>query len=60
MATLGLFTFVINAFLLWLTSYVAGRLNLGFEVRGVIPALLGSIIVSIVSMVLSMFIRDDD
>ncbi len=59
MVTLGLFTFVINAFLLWLTSYIAGKLNLGFEVEGVIPALLGSIIVSIVSMVLSIFTRDD-
>ena len=59
MATLGLFMFVINAFLLWLTSFIAGRLNLGFEVEGVIPALLGSIIVSIVSMVLSIFTRDD-
>lgn len=60
MATLGLFTFVINAFLLWLTSYIAGELNLGFTVSGAIPALLGSIIVSIVSMVLSVFIRDED
>jgi putative membrane protein len=58
MVTLGLFTFVINAFLLWLTSFIAGRLNLGFEVEGVIPALLGSIIVSSVSMVLSIFTRD--
>jgi putative membrane protein len=59
-ATLGLFTFVINAFLLWLTSYIAGELNLGFTVSGAIPALLGSIIVSVVSMVLSVFIRDED
>lgn len=60
MATLGLFTFVINAFLLWLTSYIAGELNLGFTVTGAIPALLGSIIVSVVSMVLSVFTRDED
>jgi putative membrane protein len=59
MATLGLFIFVINAFLLWLTSYIAGRLNLGFVVTGPVPALLGSIIVSAVSLVLSIFIRDD-
>ncbi len=58
MATLGLFTFVVNAFLLWLTSYIAGELNLGFEVLGVIPALLGSIIVSIASTVLSIVTRD--
>ena len=59
-ATLGLFTFVINAFLLWLTSYIAGRLDLGFVVDGPVPALLGSVIVSLVSLVLSIFIRDDD
>ena len=60
MMTLGLFTFVINAFLLWLTSFIAGRLNLGFVVEGVVPALLGSLIVSVVSTVLSIFIRDND
>ncbi len=60
MLTLGLFTFVINAFLLWLTSYIAGRLDLGFIVTGPIPALLGSVIVSVVSIVLSIFVRDGD
>ena len=60
MVTLGLFTFVINAFLLWLTSYIAGRLNLGFVVTGPVPALIGAIIVSAVSLVLSIFTRDGD
>ena len=59
-ATLGLFTFVINAFLLWLTSYLAGQLDLGFVVDGPVAALLGSLIVSVVSLMLSIFIRDDD
>ncbi len=59
LATLGLFTFVINAFLLWLTSYIAGQLDLGFVVTGAIPALLGSLVVSIASTVLSIFVRDD-
>ncbi len=59
-ATLGLFTFVINAFLLWLTSYLAGRLDIGFVVNGPVAALLGSLIVSVVSIVLSVFIRDND
>ena len=60
MVTLGLFTFVINAFLLWLTSYIAGRLNLGFVVTGPLPALIGAIIVSAVNLVLSIFTRDGD
>src|SRR3954453_5385418 len=42
--TLGLFSFLINAVLLWLTSYIAGQLQLGFVVTGPIPALLGSIV----------------
>ena len=60
MVTLGLFTFVINALLLWLTAYIAGRLNLGFVVTGPVPALIGAIIVSAVSLVLSIFTRDGD
>ena len=59
MATLGLFIFVINAFLLWLTSAIAGQFDLGFVVDGPIAALLGSLIVSVVSFVLSIFTRDD-
>ncbi len=59
MLTLGLFIFVINAFLLWLTSYIAEQFGLGFTVDGVVPALLGSLIVSAVSLVLSIFTRDD-
>lgn len=60
MATLGLFTFVINAFLLWLTSVIAGRFDLGFTVKVPIPALLGSLVISVVSFILSIFIRDGD
>lgn len=48
--TLGLFTFVVNALMLMLTSWLAGP---RFEVAGFWPALLGSIIISIVSTVLS-------
>ena len=43
--TLGLFTFVINAFLLLMTSGVAG----GLVVDGFGSALLGSLIISVVS-----------
>src|SRR5215216_5633625 len=39
--TLGLFTFVLNAFMLWLTSRVSDALNLGFHVAGFTPAFLG-------------------
>lgn len=49
-ATLGLFMFVINAVMLLLVAAVP---QLGFSVDGFIPALLGSIVISLVSAVLS-------
>jgi len=56
--TLGLFTFVINAVILWLTSAVSGKLGIGFHVEGFWAAFLGALVVSIVSILLSVFLRD--
>lgn len=58
--TLGLFVFIINAAMLLLTSAIAQRLGLQFYVNGFVPALIGSIVISLISIVLNMFIRDDD
>jgi len=52
--TLGLFIFVLNAFCLWLTS----RLVPGFEVHTFGSALLGALVVSIVSWILTAFVSD--
>ncbi len=57
--TLGLFVFVINALMLALTSWIAGQLNLGFSVDGFVPALLGAIVIGVVSFVLSLVFRDE-
>jgi putative membrane protein len=51
--TLGLFTFVINALLFWFV----GQLGLGLSVHGFWAALIGSIILSIVSLILSALVR---
>ena len=51
--TLGLFTFVINAVMLLLTSWIAQGLGLGFRVDGFLAALIGALVVSVVSFVLS-------
>src|SRR4029450_12046251 len=51
--TLGLFIFVINAFMLLLTSWIAQGMGLGFRVDKFLAALLGGFIISIVSFVLS-------
>jgi putative membrane protein len=45
--TLGLFTFVINAFLFWFVSTFID----GFTVIGFIPALVGAAIVSVLSSI---------
>ena len=52
--TLGLFIFILNAFCLWLTS----RIVPGFVVETFAAALLGALVVSIVSWLLTAFVSD--
>lgn len=56
--TLGLFTFVLNAFMLWLASHVAASFGLRFHVAGFAAAFWGALVVSIVSFLLSMLVPD--
>ncbi len=53
--SLGLFLLVINALMLLLVSAIPG---LGFHVDGFVTALIGSIVISIVSFVLSRVLPD--
>ena len=55
--TLGLFTFVVNALMLMLTSWLAGP---RFVVDGFWAALLGSIIISLISTLLSAFLIEPE
>ncbi|RAJ37565.1 putative membrane protein [Kitasatospora sp. SolWspMP-SS2h] len=57
--TLGLITFVINALMLWLTSWASDKLSLDFHVEGFWSALLGALIISLVSWGLSLALNDD-
>jgi len=58
--TLGLFALVVNAAMLQLTSWFAGQLDLAFHVDHFIwDALLGSIIITVVSMLLNGILPDD-
>jgi putative membrane protein len=52
--TLGLFTFLINAFLLKMTSGVIP----GFDVTGFWSAVLGALVISLVNWLLGRFISD--
>ena len=58
--TLGLFLLVINAAMLLLTEAIAQSVGLRFHVDGFVPALLGSIIITLVSFVASLLLCDDD
>jgi putative membrane protein len=57
--TLGLFIFVVNALMLQFTSWLAGVLGVGFHVQHFFwDAVLGALIVTLVSMVLGVLRRD--
>ena len=56
--TLGLFVFVINGLMLWLTSRLSAVLGLGFHVDGFWAAVWGALVVTLVSLLLSMMVGD--
>ena len=56
--TLGLIALVVNGLLLWLTSWIAGKLSLPFHVAGFWPAFWGAIIVGIVGWLLNLIFDD--
>ena len=58
--TLGLFIFVLNAIMLWLTGAISDAADLGFHVRDFRAAFLGALVVSVVSFTLSLFAGSDE
>ena len=61
--TMGLFAFILNAALLLLVAFIAGQLKIDFTIGGFPPgftadsfvgALIGSVVISLVSIVLGM------
>jgi putative membrane protein len=56
--TLGLFILILNAILLWLTAGLSNWLGLGFHVAGFGSALLGALVVAIVSTLLNIFVGE--
>jgi putative membrane protein len=58
--TLGLFLLVINALLLLLTGWVAGRLGVGFHVDGLWTAVGGAIVITLVTWVVDALVGDRD
>jgi putative membrane protein len=58
--TLGLFTLIINGLMLWLASWIGQQLDVGFVVNGFWAAVLGALIISVVSFVLSLIFREEE
>jgi putative membrane protein len=57
--TLGLFTFVVNALRLLLTAWIGEQFELAFEVAGFVAALLGALVISVVSFLINLLLPDE-
>jgi putative membrane protein len=59
--TLGLFTLVINTFLFWLTSVIGQSFGFGLTINDPVwwNAFLGGLVVSIVSVVMTLILKDE-
>lgn len=57
--TLGLGTLLINTLLFWLTGLIGAKFGIGFTVDGFWPAFFGALVITIVSVVLTLVIRDE-
>jgi putative membrane protein len=58
--TLGLFLLVINALMLMLTAWLAGGVGIGFHVTGFWPALVGSLVITLVNGFIDVAVLEDD
>ncbi|MCC6298275.1 MAG: phage holin family protein [Anaerolineales bacterium] len=59
--TLGLFTLVINTFMFWLTSVIGQSFGIALTIADPVwwNAFLGGLIVSVVSVVLTLILKDE-
>lgn len=58
--TLGLFLLVINAAMLYLAAWLARGFGYEFRVDGLVTAVLGSLIISLVSWAISLVLGGDE
>lgn len=56
--TLGLLIFVINALMLLLTSWLSEQLGLGWHVEGFLTALVGALIITVITWILELVLPD--
>ena len=55
--TLGLFTLVVNAAMLWLTAWAAARVSIDFSVGSLAGAFFGALTITLTSLVLTRLVR---
>lgn len=54
--TLGLFFLIVNALMLLLTSWLSGLFGIGLEVDGFGAAVLGALVISVITLILSLVV----
>lgn len=59
MLTLGFFVLVLNTILFVLTGWLGSQFQVGFTVQNFWAAFLGALVTSVVSVVLSVLLRDE-
>jgi len=57
--TLGLGTLLINTLLFWLTGLIGGYFGFGFTVQDFWAAFFGALVVSVISVVLTLLLKDE-
>lgn len=58
--TLGLMYFVVNALMLMLTSWIADQFDIGFHVDGFWTAVVGAVVIALVSWGVTVLLPDTD
>lgn len=59
LATLGLFTIVINAAMLWLSAAIGSNFGVGLTFDAWWWVIIGSLVISVVSSLLSLVLREE-
>lgn len=57
--TLGLFILIVNAIMLSITVWLSGVFDLGLTSDGFLPTLLGALVISVVSGVMNLLVKDN-
>lgn len=57
--TMGLFLLLINALMLSLTEWLSGIFDLGLVIDGFWPTFWGAVVISVVSGVINLLVKDD-